>query len=299
MFNLRAEQKVFEVGGVKLGGTPGRNPTVLVGTIFHRKHRIVRDQEKGLFDRKGAEELISGQEELSDLTGNPCMLDVEGSTPESLERFIDFASEATDSPILMGGPTVEVRLAGLRRVGESGLSDRIVYNSLMPGCRAEELEMITRAEVKSAVLLAYNVVDMTSHGRVEALTGLLEAAGEYGIDKPLLDTFAMDVPSLGIAFRAIIDVKSELGIPAGCSPHNAVGLWKGLRRKMGSRAVRPVIASVNAFAAAAGADFILYGPIGRASVVFPAVAMVDAAYAFPSIQEGARLSRSHPLFKIA
>jgi len=33
MFNLRAEQRVFEVGGVKLGGIPGRNPTVLVGTI--------------------------------------------------------------------------------------------------------------------------------------------------------------------------------------------------------------------------------------------------------------------------
>lgn len=284
---------------MKVGGVPGRDPTVLIGTIFYRKQRIVQDERKGLFDREGAEKLIRRQEELSDVTGNPCMLDVEGSTPQALERFIDFAADATDAPLLLGGPTFEVRRAGLKRAQEGGLADRVVYNSLMPGCGAKEIKQIRESGVESAVLLAYNVTDLTPRGRVEVVTELLATAQEHGLEKPLLDTFVMDIPSLGVAFRALIDLKSALGLPAGCGPHNAVGLWKGLRKKMGLRSVRSIVASVNAFAAAAGADFILYGPIEAAGVVFPAVAMVDAAYAFPSIQGGAKLSRGHPLFRIA
>jgi len=298
-FTLRRAQKVFEVGGVKIGGVPGKDPTVLIGTIFYQKQRIVQDEGKGVFDEEKAEAVIRRQDELSDVTGNPCMLDVEGATPQALERYIDFAADSTDAPLLIGGPTFEVRQAGLKRVEESGLTRRVVYNSLMPGCGAEELEQMRDTSVESAVLLAYNVADLTPRGRVEAATGLLERVRGYGVEKPLLDTFVMDVPSLGIAFRALIDLKDDLGIPVGCGPHNAIGLWKGLRKKMGVRALRPVVASVNALAAAAGADFILYGPIEAAGVVFPAVAMVDAAYAFPSIQSGAKLSRSHPLYRIA
>lgn len=299
MITLGRAQKVFDVGGVKIGGIPGKDPTVLIGTIFYQKQRIVQDEEKGVFDEEEAEALIRRQEELSDITGNPCMLDVEGPTVQALERYIDFAADATDAPLMIGGPTFEVRQAALKRVEETGLANRVVYNSLMPGCEDEELEWIRDAGVSSAVLFAYNVTDLTSRGRVETVTRLWERVQAYEIEKPLLDTFVMDVPSLGIAFRAIIDIKANLGLPAGCSPHNAVGLWKGLRKKMGLRSTRSIVASVNAFAAAAGADFILYGPIGAAGIVFPAVAMVDAAYAFPCIQNGAKLSRSHPLFRIA
>jgi len=272
---------------------------VLIGTIFYRKQRIVQDEKRGLFDGEKAEKLIRRQEELSDITGNPCMLDVEGSTSQALERYIDFAADATDAPLLLGGPTFEVRRAGLKQVEEAGLAGRVVYNSLMPGCGAEEFRQIRDAGVESAILLAYNVTDLTPQGRVEKVTELLDSAREHDLEKPLLDTFVMDIPSLGIAFRALTALKSDLGLPVGCGPHNAVGLWKGLRKKMGMRSVRSIVASVNAFAAAAGADFILYGPIEAAGVVFPAVAMVDAAYALPNIQQGAKLSRSHPLFRIA
>jgi len=299
MFTLRRTQKVFDVGGVKIGGIPGKDPTVLIGTIFYRKQRIVQDEGKGVFDEEKAEEVIRRQEELSDITGNPCMLDIEGPTPQALERYIDFAADSTDVPLLMGGPTFEVRRTGLQHVVESGLISRVVYNSLMPGCEDEELKQIRDAGIESAVLLAYNVTDLKPNGRVEAVTGLLDRVRGFGVEKPLLDTFVMDIPSLGVAFRALIDLKAEFGFPAGCGPHNAIGLWKGLRKKMGVRAVRPVVASVNAFAAAAGADFILYGPIEAADIVFPAVAMVDAAYAFPTMQNGAKLGRSHPLFRIA
>jgi tetrahydromethanopterin S-methyltransferase subunit H len=293
---MKAEQKIFDIGGVNVGGVPGKDPTVLIGTIFYKREPLVQDEKKGLFDKKEAEKWIRRQEELSDVTGIPCMLDVEGSTAQSMERYIDFVAGITDVPMLLGGPTPEVREAGLKLVEEGGLEDRVVYNSLMPGCSEDEIETIKSSGVDSAVLLAYNVADLTAKGRLDALVGLLKSTERHGIGKPLLDTF---VPSLGIAFQAFRDAKSSLGLPVGCGPHNAIGLWKGLEKKMGLRSKRSIVASVNAFAAASGADWILYGPIESAGVAFPAVAMVDAAYAFPRIQAGDRIGRDHPLFRIA
>jgi tetrahydromethanopterin S-methyltransferase subunit H len=299
MIRPSVEQKIFDINGVKVGGLRGKDPTVLVGTMFYRKQRLVEDEKEGTFDRDQAEGLIRLQEEMSDATGNPCMLDVEGSTAEALGKYIDFAAGATDSPLMIGGPTPEVRKAGLEIVSEMGLEDRVIYNSLMPGCDSAEIETIAEAGVRSAVLLGYVVTNLKPSGRVEALKGLLDEVSGHGIDKPLLDTFVMDVPSLGVAFEAMRIVKDELGYPTGCGPHNAIGLWKGLRRKMRLASIRPVVAAVNAFAAASGADWILYGPIEAAREVFPSVAMVDAAYALPRMQQGARPDRSHPLFRIA
>ncbi len=81
---MKAEQKIFDIGGVKVGGVPGKDPTVLIGTIFYKREPLVQDEKKGLFDRDEAEKWIRRQEELSDVTGIPCMLDVEGSTAQSM-----------------------------------------------------------------------------------------------------------------------------------------------------------------------------------------------------------------------
>lgn len=49
----------------------------------------------------------------------------------------------------------------------------------------------------------------------------------------------------------------------------------------------------------AGADFILYGPIGRAHLVFPAAAMTDATIAYAARLHGVRpKTKEHPLYKI-
>ncbi|MHA1905426.1 MAG: tetrahydromethanopterin S-methyltransferase subunit H family protein, partial [Candidatus Thorarchaeota archaeon] len=34
MFVFKQEQKTYDFGGVKIGGNPGENPTVLVGGLF-------------------------------------------------------------------------------------------------------------------------------------------------------------------------------------------------------------------------------------------------------------------------
>jgi tetrahydromethanopterin S-methyltransferase subunit H len=58
MWSFGTEQKVADIGTVKVGGLPGQQPTVLVGSIFYAKHSVVIDESKGEFDRERAEELL-------------------------------------------------------------------------------------------------------------------------------------------------------------------------------------------------------------------------------------------------
>jgi tetrahydromethanopterin S-methyltransferase subunit H len=293
------ESQVFQIGSVKIGGKSSQVPTVLIGSIFYNKHHIVKDELKGEFDREEAERLIKRQEEYSDKTGNPHMLDVVGATTEALSRFLDFVSGVTQAPILLDGVSTAVRIAGLDYIRDSGLKDRVVYNSLSPEYKPEELQKIGEVGMKSAILLAFNTREFTSQGRVKAIRDLLPVASKAGIEKPLIDTAVIDIPSLGMACRAIHELKKEFGLPVGSGAHNAIGTWRGLKKKMGAQATASSMAAACAITIAAGANFVLYGPIESADQMFPAVAMVDAAYAQLAMEEGTMPDPKHPIFRIA
>ncbi|MBS7655919.1 tetrahydromethanopterin S-methyltransferase subunit H [Candidatus Bathyarchaeota archaeon] len=299
MFQLKVEQKVFEVGKVKIGGIPGERPTVLIGSIFYAREKIVSNYERGEFDKEKAEAYIKIQEEYSDKTGNPHMVDVGGSTNEAIVKFLDFASKVTDAPILIGGASPNVRIAGLNYAKEVGIKNPIIYNSILPEHKKEELEKIKEHSVKTVVLLGFNPKDFTSTGKAKTIKNLLSIVQKAGVTQPMIDTAVIDIPSLGLASKALFELKNELGLPVGCGPHNAIGTWLGLKTKMGAQARYPCVASANALPVVFGADFILYGPIEYANYIFPAIALIDAALAQLIIELRKPINRSHPLFKIA
>lgn len=280
MLKFKAPQKVFEIGGVKIGGQPGENPTVLIGSIFYRGHKIVLDEKIGEFNREKAEKLIKLKEELIDKTRIPGMIDVIASTNEAMCKFIEYISNITDMPILIDSPSAEVKISGVKYAVEIGVGDRIVYNSLIPESKQIEFEVIREFKVKSAVLLAYKSGVMTSRGRVDALRDLLRKAEYAGITQPLLDAFVIDVPSLSLACRAIIDLKSEFGFPCGCGAHNAITTWIGLRKTMGDEAVKPCTIAVNIMPIILGADFIIYGPIENCKYIYPAAYAINTSYRY-------------------
>jgi len=76
------------------------------------------------------------------------MLDVVGSTPQSLSKRIDFVASRTDAPILLDGVSADVRIKTLEYVVQSGIKSPIIYNSLMPEYKGEELEKIKEAFVQ-------------------------------------------------------------------------------------------------------------------------------------------------------
>ena len=42
-------ERDFTIGDVRLGGRCGEIPTVLIGSIFYMKHKIVKDAQTGSF----------------------------------------------------------------------------------------------------------------------------------------------------------------------------------------------------------------------------------------------------------
>jgi len=88
LWNLKAEQKTFEIGGISIGGVPGQRPVVLVGTLFYHGHKLVKDENTGTFDEAAAEELLKSQDEMSDKTGNPAMVDVVGASVPAMKQHL-------------------------------------------------------------------------------------------------------------------------------------------------------------------------------------------------------------------
>jgi tetrahydromethanopterin S-methyltransferase subunit H len=298
LWNFKAEQKIFQIGGVSIGGVPGQRPVVLVGTLFYHGHKIVKDENAGTFDEAAAEALINAQDEMSDKTGNPAMIDVVGASVPVMKKHLEFVADHTKAPLMVDSPSAEMRVLGLSYAKEQGILDRAIYNSINPSSKPDELKAVQASGVTSSVLLAYNMKDFSTAGRTNAIKELVNKRQEFGIEKPLIDTCVLDLPTLGQALRAMFELKDELGFPVGCGAHNAVALWRGLKTKMGEQAVKPCLASVNATSAAVGADFILYGPIDDAKVVFPAVAMVDAAYSQIPLERKIQIPKTHPRYRI-
>ncbi|MFX1520267.1 MAG: tetrahydromethanopterin S-methyltransferase subunit H [Promethearchaeota archaeon] len=306
MFKFEKEQKIFRIGNVELGGQPGELPTVLIGTIFYQGDKIVEDEKKGEFDRDKAEEYIEIQSELSEKTGNPCMIDIVGLSPAAMSKYIDFVAGLTDAPILVDSSFVEVKLEGIKYAAEVGLLDRVVYNSIWYITHEEELETIKKVGAKSALILTYNPHNAWPKGRLEMLYGdesknqesLLKVAEGAGIEKYLIDGATFDVPSVGLVAEAGTLIKQEFGLPVGGAPCNAVLEWKRVK-ELGKIAKKTCMASSVTVLQHAGADFILYGPIKNAEIIFPAAAMTDSMIAYAMKKHKVKTkTREHPLYKI-
>jgi len=181
LFKFEREQKVFDLGGVKVGGQPGQYPTAMIGSIFYHGDKTVLNEKEGAFNREKAEALIKRAEEISEKTGNPSIIDIVGAWPEALARYIDFVADKTDSPFLVDGATSDVRVAGVKHVMEVGLANRAIYNTIMPEYKREEIDALKESGMKSAILLTFNPRMPTIRGRLEVLEELLRAAEEAGL----------------------------------------------------------------------------------------------------------------------
>ncbi|MBS7633280.1 tetrahydromethanopterin S-methyltransferase subunit H [Candidatus Bathyarchaeota archaeon] len=304
MFKFEKEQKIFEIGNIKIGGQPGELPTVLIGSLFHVGHKIVKDRKLGIFNKKKAEHLIRMQEEMSEETGVPCMIDVVAESSKVLIKYIDFVSEVTDEPFLMNGQEMSVRIAAANYAVEVGLQEKAVYNSINYTLSQEEIGAIKETGLKAAVIQAFNPRDPRSQGVIHVLKGdagkegLFEGAYKAGIEKPLPFMPILDVPSIGSGAQGIYLAKQEFGLPTGTAPVGVVGRWRKVE-KLGQCAKKTCRSGAVALVQTMGANFIIYGSIARAKEIFPACAMIDAIIAYDARNRGIRpLTKKHPLYKI-
>lgn len=305
MFLFEKEQKIVEIAGISLGGQPGEYPTVLIGSLFYQGHKIVNDFKKGVFDKATAETLLNQQDSLSEKTGNPCLVDIIGETPEALINFIDFIADTTDAPFLIDSTQAEIRLPAARHALEIGLEDRTIYNSLEYSSGEDEINQLKEIGLKNAILLAYNPTNVRETGPLEIVKGtptqqgLLQKSREAQIDNILVDAAVLDVPSIGLSAKAINLIKSQLGLPCGCGPSNAIATWKKLRTTFSYDAYTACAAASGAVPITMGGDFILYGPMAFAERVFPVYAMIDSIIAYHARRLGIQTkTKVHPLYMI-
>jgi tetrahydromethanopterin S-methyltransferase subunit H len=299
MFKYEKEQEIYEIAGVKLGGQPGQLPTVMIGSIFYDGHDILKNAEKGEFDKGKAQQLIKTEEELSEQTGNPMILDVCCAWPKVVDKLIDFVASNTDSPFAIDGTTAEVKMAGARYVKDSGLSTRVVYNSIMPHAKENELTAIKESGIESAILLTLNTKTPTLAGRLDVMDDLLSLAQKSGITKPIVDTTVLDRPDVGPISKAIYMVKDKYGIPAGAGAHNAVARWAEMSELSPKKQLLAGVVA-NSFPIAMGADFLLYGPIENAPEAYFTSSLADTYVAYNARQEFRirPLTSDHPLMRI-
>jgi len=314
MFKFEREQKVFDFGKIKVGGQPGEYPTVLVGTIFYKGHKIVSDDHKGIFDKDKAEALWNMQLEFSDLTGIPCMLQIVGESSEAMQKYIEWFANIADAPFLIDSTDPNVRIAGAKFATEIGVHERAIYNSINPSLTPQEVEALKNSKIDAAIVLAFNPTDNTVKGRLDILQkggaglakGLLDIAEECGIKRILIDVAATPLGAgAGATFKAVMAVKAKLGLPAGGAPHNIPSAWpwvKKLWKEMGKdkkEVFSPADIGSNLVMQILGADFLLYGPIENAPMIFPSTAMVSIIVAEAVSELGISVqAENHPIKKL-
>lgn len=295
---------VIKIGRHEIGGAVGQFPTIMIGTLFYHGDKAIIDDKRGKFDRTLQLNRLALVQDWSERTGLPCFIDVVGSY-RSITNYIDFVANETKDPFLVDCTTEESALAALKHIEEQGLLERAIFNSINAYTQGSVLEAIREHGLKTALILANNPRNPLSRGKISLVLGtnngrpgLLDTAKALGVDKILVDTGVLDLPSIGNAFRALNPIRERGQVPVGCGAHNGVQHWRRANKELTREIFQSADAAASAITIASGADFVLYGPAKNAPYVFPLCAMTNAIMGYASREDRVQLPRDHPLYKI-
>lgn len=281
MFHFTNEQKVCEIGGVKIGGQPGEYPTVVVPSIFQKGDRIFEGaKRKEGFDERRAEKLLRTTDKLSEETGVPCMADIVANTGEEFKRYIDFVTSVTSMPFCIDAWIMQTKLEGARYCADKGLLDRMFYNSLTIWEKDldNEIREISGIGVRHVLLVAFDQEDQMPSGRITGTQRLLDAIERAGaqFESILVDTSAMNAPAVAMCSAANRLIKEKWGFPCASAPSNGSYMWKAAREQWGFKGWSGADSALDALAALMYHDMIFSGPMAGSPRIFPAVAMANA-----------------------
>lgn len=295
MFKFEVEQKVYNIGGIEIGGQPGERPTALIASIFYKGDQNVIDETEGTFDPIKSLECIQKAQDFAEKTGTPIIMDLVAASEKAMVNYVDFIAQETDYPLVLDGTLESVRLAGARRVAELGIQERCIYDSVNLHTKEREIDQLKELGIKTTLVMIINERKPTLAGRLQIAPELIDKALGAGFENLLLDTAVLDVVEPGPAGKAIFELKNIYGYPTGCSPtHTHRHRWKK-RREFGDLGERTAKTSTATAMQVLGADFIMYGI--KQPEIIPAMGMVDALIAFTALQYGVHpKTRQHPLY---
>ncbi len=275
MLSFETEQKVAQIGKVEIGGQPGENPIVMIGTVFYAKHSALLNEKTGEIDKPVVEKELNEYTEIVEDTKMQGIIDVVGAYPDALLKECEFVADIVDYPFLVDGLNDSSRIPAMEGLKEIGLLDRAILNSIDEATSEENLEKIREIGVKNAVLLTFGSKYIFPHQKLKMLKEtLIPKAEKANIENMIIDTAVLDLPSISINFETTNLIKRELGLPTGFAPANAIYGWDFVK-KYGEIPRCGAIASIMTYCASASSDFILFGPVKFAKCVVPAVALIS------------------------
>ena len=275
MLDYDQEQKIIEIDKVKIGGQPGENSTVMIGTVFYARHPALLDEKTGKIDKNLVEKELNEFSEIIEDTRMQGIIDVVGAYSEALIKECEFVSETVEYPFLVDGLNDDSRIPAMEGLKEIGLLDRAILNSIDENTTEESLNKLKEIGVKNAVLLTFGSKYIFPKQKIEFLRNILIPKAEIAeIKNFLVDTAVLDLPSIGINVETTRLVKSELGLPTGFAPANAIYGWK-YGKKFGETSRCGAIASIMTYCVNCGSDFVLFGPIKFAKCIVPAISLIS------------------------
>ena len=108
---------------------------------------ILDDELTGDFDKNRAEQLINDMASISDVTGNPYIVQVFGQTVEALPKYIEYVGDICDAPFLIDSTSGDARVAGAQYSDETGLTERAIYNSINMAADKSELDALAETDL--------------------------------------------------------------------------------------------------------------------------------------------------------
>lgn len=284
MYKFQTAQRELSIGGVKIGGQPGRRRTMLVGSLFYPRHTVVLDPRCGSLDMPKLNERLESYLATMGNCGCPSGLMLYAESCDAARAYLEAVCDKVPGPLFADSGSAEVRLSFLRSAREMGILDRVVYNTINAGLSNQEREALRDCPPVNAVVLAFNPRGDDVKGRIYILDsgddlipqGLIPEAEELGVRNLLIDT-AVTSPDLsaGSALRSILVAKAKWGLPTGCALHNAVECLRLEGLEDPKEARRSVDASAVAISIMSGADYVVYGPMEYARRAMPVASFTD------------------------
>lgn len=276
MFRFEKEQRIFNIGGIRVGGQPGENPPLMIASLFHNKDSVTKTDRKGNFDRERTKEMLKQMEQISSATGVPGMVAMVANTPDEAKLYIDFYLENTSMPFGIDMWVADQRAKATEYVSKLGVQDKFLYNSITPWDKdiPGQVKRLKDLGIKHVVVQAFDDQDQSPAGRLKSLESIL-AQGADSFDTVIVDTSVMNMPSTSFSLVANRMIKEKHGLPCGGAYSNGTHMWKECREAWGLDGFKAMDAVVQGMSSALWSDFNFCGPAVTAPRVFPAVASAN------------------------
>ncbi|MBQ03644.1 hypothetical protein CL673_02900 [Candidatus Bathyarchaeota archaeon] len=185
------------------------------------------------------------------------MVDLVAESSLVAERDMDFVAGVTEMPIVLNVLSEESQVKSLQYANDQGFMDREILNSLIPHSEPSVYDKIKEGGCSSAIRLLYSTKTLLSSDKSGLPDKLLLKVKAAETKNMLVDTMVIDIPSVGLAAKAIHSIKNCYGYPVGCGAHNFISSWKRLKKRYSRDAVTSAVAVANSLPTALGADFVL------------------------------------------